>query len=125
MKTTDARSHSVRNAVAAADPGVEGGKRATVCLALAADLLIAMAKTAGGLATMSTALLAEAAHSAADVLNEMFLLAALRGSSRLPDAQHPFGYGKERFFWAMLAAASRCHRAYAHPGHSERAEERR
>jgi cation diffusion facilitator family transporter len=104
MKTTDTRPHGVRNAAAAADPDVEGGKQVTVCLALAADLLIAMAKTAGGLVTMSTALLAEAAHSVADVLNELFLLAALRGSSRLPDARHPFGYGKERFFWAMLAA---------------------
>ncbi|NEE54941.1 cation diffusion facilitator family transporter, partial [Streptomyces sp. SID8455] len=40
----------------------------------------------------------------ADSLNEIFLLAALR-RSRLPaDARHPFGYGKERYFWALLAA---------------------
>jgi cation diffusion facilitator family transporter len=84
--------------------GAEGGKRVTVGFALAADLLIAAVKIAGGLVTMSPALLAEAAHSAADVLNQFFLLAALRGSRRLPDAQHPFGYGKERFFWSMLAA---------------------
>lgn len=41
------------------------------------------------------------AHSAADVLNEIFVLAALP-SSRTPGT--PFGYGKERFFWSMLAA---------------------
>jgi cation diffusion facilitator family transporter len=84
--------------------GAEGGKRAAVGFALAADLLIAAAKTAGGMVTMSPALLSEAAHSAADALNQLFLLAALRGSRRLPDATHPFGYGKERFFWSMLAA---------------------
>ncbi len=133
MKTTDARSHGVQNAAVTADPGVECGKQVTVRLALAADPLIAMAKTAGGLVTMSTALLAEAAHSVADVLNEMFLLAALRGSSRSPDARHPFGYGKRTFFLGDArsgrnlrdrGAVSRRHRAYVHPGHCERPEER-
>ncbi|MFJ5228504.1 cation diffusion facilitator family transporter [Kitasatospora sp. NPDC088391] len=59
---------------------------------------------AGGLVAASPALLAEAAHSVADSLNEVFLLASLRRSRRRPDARHPFGYGKERFFWSMLAA---------------------
>ncbi|MEU5368723.1 cation diffusion facilitator family transporter [Streptomyces sp. NPDC005951] len=71
--------------------------RLTVLVALAA-------KTVGGLASGSPALLSEAAHSVADSLNEVFLLAALRRSRRLADARHPFGYGKERFFWALLAA---------------------
>jgi len=84
--------------------GAEGGKRAAVGFGLAADLLIAALKTAGGLVTTSPALLSEAAHSGADALNQLFLLVALRGSRRLPDAAHPFGYGKERFFWSMLAA---------------------
>jgi cation diffusion facilitator family transporter len=52
----------------------------------------------------SPALLSEAAHSVADSLNEVFLLAALRRSRRPADKQHPFGYGKERFFWSLLAA---------------------
>lgn len=37
-------------------------------------------------------------------MNEVFLLAALRRSRRPPDARHPFGYGKERYFWSLLAA---------------------
>ncbi|MFJ8185646.1 cation diffusion facilitator family transporter [Streptomyces sp. NPDC096105] len=78
--------------------------RVTVLVALAANLVIAAAKAFGGLAASSPALLSEAAHSVADSLNEIFLLAALRRSRRPADTRHPFGYGKERFFWSLLAA---------------------
>lgn len=73
-------------------------------VALAANLVIAVAKAIGGLVASSPALLSEAAHSVADSLNEVFLLAALRRSRRPADRRHPFGYGKERFFWSLLAA---------------------
>jgi cation diffusion facilitator family transporter len=78
--------------------------RITVLVALGANLLIAVAKAVGGLVSGSPALLSEAAHSVADSLNEVFLLAALRRSRRPADRRHPFGYGKERFFWSLLAA---------------------
>ncbi|MFE4669721.1 cation diffusion facilitator family transporter [Streptomyces sp. NPDC056716] len=78
--------------------------RLTVVIALAANLVIAVAKTAGGLVASSPSLLSEAAHSVADSLNEVFLLTALRRSRRPPDRRHPFGYGKERWFWSLLAA---------------------
>ncbi|WP_412104121.1 cation diffusion facilitator family transporter [Streptomyces europaeiscabiei] len=78
--------------------------RITVLVALGANLVIAVAKTVGGLLAGSPALLSEAAHSVADSLNEVFLLAALRRSRRPADSRHPFGYGKERFFWSLLAA---------------------
>ncbi|MFF4655908.1 cation diffusion facilitator family transporter [Streptomyces sp. NPDC001381] len=78
--------------------------RLTVLVALAANLVIAAAKAVGGLLAGSPALLSEAAHSVADSLNEVFLLAALRRSRRPADRRHPFGYGKERFFWSLLAA---------------------
>ncbi|MEU1039355.1 cation diffusion facilitator family transporter [Streptomyces sp. NPDC005551] len=78
--------------------------RVTVLVALGANLLIAVAKAVGGLVSGSPALLSEAAHSVADSLNEVFLLAALRRSRRPADRRHPFGYGKERFFWSLLAA---------------------
>ncbi|MBC9724860.1 cation diffusion facilitator family transporter [Streptomyces sp. TRM68367] len=73
-------------------------------VALAANLLIATAKAVGGLVAGSPALLSEAAHSVADSFNDVFLLAALRRSRRPADRRHPFGYGKERFFWSLLAA---------------------
>ncbi|PTM85797.1 cation diffusion facilitator family transporter [Streptomyces spinosirectus] len=78
--------------------------RVTVLVALSANLLIAAAKAVGGLFAGSPALLSEAAHSVADSFNEVFLLAALHRSRRPADKQHPFGYGKERFFWSLLAA---------------------
>ncbi|NIK56035.1 cation diffusion facilitator family transporter [Kribbella shirazensis] len=77
---------------------------ATVLLAGSANLAIAIAKIVAGLLSGSSALLAEAAHSVADTLNEAFLLTALRRSRKPADARHPFGYGMERYFWALLAA---------------------
>jgi cation diffusion facilitator family transporter len=49
-------------------------------------------------------MLAEAAHSAADTLNQAFLLTSLHRGARPADAKHPFGYGQERYFWSLLAA---------------------
>uniref|UniRef100_A0AAU3I8I1 Cation transporter n=1 Tax=Streptomyces sp. NBC_01393 TaxID=2903851 RepID=A0AAU3I8I1_9ACTN len=86
------------------EDGSDGRTRVTVIVALGANLVIAVAKAVGGLVSGSPALLSEAAHSVADSLNEVFLLAALRRSRRPADRKHPFGYGKERFFWSLLAA---------------------
>ncbi|WP_259407526.1 cation diffusion facilitator family transporter [Streptomyces akebiae] len=109
---TDTETADERGGAVLEGPGTpeQGGTRAdrrtriTVLVALGANLLIAVAKTVGGLLAGSPALLSEAAHSVADSLNEVFLLAALRRSRRPADARHPFGYGKERFFWSLLAA---------------------
>jgi cation diffusion facilitator family transporter len=76
----------------------------TVLVAGAANLLIAVAKLAAGLASGSSAMLSEAAHSFGDTLNQVFLMASLRKSHKEPDEEHPFGYGKERYFWSLLAA---------------------
>jgi cation diffusion facilitator family transporter len=76
----------------------------TIYIALAANLSVAAAKAVAGVATGSSALLAEAAHSVADSLNQVFLKLSLSFSERAPDAEHPFGHGKDRFFWSFLAA---------------------
>jgi cation diffusion facilitator family transporter len=78
--------------------------RTTVVLALLANLGIAGLKLLAGLTTGSGALLSEAAHSAGDSTTEVLLLTALRRSRRPADRRHPFGYGKERYFWSLLAA---------------------
>lgn len=78
----------------------------TVLIALGANLAIAVLKLIAGLITGSAAMLAEAAHSVADTFTEAFLLTALRRSSRPADRRHPFGYGKERYFWSLMAAVS-------------------
>jgi cation diffusion facilitator family transporter len=80
--------------------------RRTVLVALTANLFIAAAKLVGALVSGSKALLAEAGHSLADCLNEAFLLIALWRSRRPATSRHPFGFGKEQFFWALLAAVA-------------------
>jgi cation diffusion facilitator family transporter len=81
-----------------------GESRTTILVALAANVFLAVAKLAAGLVTGSAALLAEAAHSAADTFDQLALLGSIRLGRRPPDEEHPFGHGKERFFWAFVAA---------------------
>lgn len=75
-------------------------------IALVANLVIAAAKLLAGLASGSTAMLAEAAHSAADSVNEVFLAVGLHRERQPADATHPLGHGRERFLWAFMAAIS-------------------
>jgi cation diffusion facilitator family transporter len=78
--------------------------RTTVLVAAGANLTIAVAKFVAGAISGSPAILAEGAHSVADTFNQIFLLLSLSLSGRPADEQHPFGYGKERFFWAFVAS---------------------
>jgi cation diffusion facilitator family transporter len=76
----------------------------SVLTALAANATIAVAKGTAAALTASPALLAETLHTLADTGNEVLLWIALQRSRRAPDASHPFGYGPERYYWALLAA---------------------
>ncbi len=69
-----------------------------------ANIVVGVAKLAAGIISGSSAMLAEAAHSAADTLNQVFLLTSLRQAERPADPDHPFGFGQERYFWSLLAA---------------------
>lgn len=80
--------------------------RVTVLLALGANVGVGLLKLAAGLISGSSALLSEAAHSAGDTTTEVLLLVAQRRSRKPPDRSHPFGYGKERYFWSLLAAVA-------------------
>ncbi len=78
--------------------------RRTIFIALAGNIVIAIAKLVAGVMTGSAAMLAEAGHSFADCINEVLLGVSL-GRSKMPqDKDHPFGHGRERFLWAFVAA---------------------
>jgi len=76
----------------------------TVVVAGVANIVVMLAKLVAGVLTGSSAMLAEAAHSFADTLNQVFLFTSVRQGARPPDRTHPFGYGQERYFWSLLAA---------------------
>jgi cation diffusion facilitator family transporter len=76
----------------------------TVLVALAANTAIAVAKGTAAALTGSPALFAETLHTVADGGNEVLLYVAIRRSRHPADASHPFGYGPERYYWALLAA---------------------
>jgi cation diffusion facilitator family transporter len=81
-----------------------GESRGAVVAALAANVGIAVAKFVGFVITGSGALLAETAHSVADCGNQILLLLGQRRAVRTADAEHPFGYARENFFFAFLVA---------------------
>jgi cation diffusion facilitator family transporter len=72
--------------------------------ALFANALIAVLKLGAAFMTGSSGMMAEALHSIADTTNQVFLLLGLRFYKRPASKKHPFGYGKERFFWSFIAA---------------------
>lgn len=75
-----------------------------VLYALGANSGILIAKGTAAAVTGSSAMLAEAIHSAADCGNQILLLRGMKEAKREPDAKHPLGYGKVVYFWAFLVA---------------------
>ncbi len=80
------------------------GSRRAVLAALCANLGIACAKFVGFFFTGAASLLAEAVHSCADTGNQALLLLGGARAQRAPTRHHPFGYGRERYFWAFVVA---------------------
>src|ERR1700694_4701659 len=93
-----------RRSATALRRAAEGESTRTIVIALLANLVIAIAKLIAGLVSGSTGLLAEAAHSAADSVTEVFLASGLRRDRKPADATPPLGHGRERFLWAFMAA---------------------
>jgi cation diffusion facilitator family transporter len=81
-----------------------GGGRKAIIAALLANLGIAITKFIAWAISGSASMLAEAVHSVADTGNQGLLLLGSRRSKRRPDADHPFGYGRERYVYAFVVA---------------------
>ena len=75
-----------------------------VVIALVGNALIAILKFIAAFFTKSASMSAEAIHSSADSLNQILLLIGNKRSKRKHDELHPFGYGREEFFWAFMVA---------------------
>jgi cation diffusion facilitator family transporter len=84
--------------------GVTEGSKKAILAAFFANLGIAIAKFVGFLITSSAGLLAESIHSLADTGNQGLLMLGGSRAKRKPDTEHPFGYGRERYFWAFVVA---------------------
>ena len=79
------------------------GKK-TILAALVANVGIAIAKFIGFAITKSSTMLAEGIHSSADSANQLLLLLGTKRAKRNPNKRHPFGYGRERYFWSFVVA---------------------
>ena len=84
--------------------GAEPHGTKAILAAFAANMGIAVMKFLAFIVTGSGAMLAEAVHSVADSGNQGLLLLGNSKSTKTPDEDHPFGYGRERFFWAFVVS---------------------
>lgn len=80
------------------------GSTKAILAALTANGGIAVAKFTGYVITGSAAMLAEAVHSVVDTSNQALLLFGQRAAAKAPDALHPFGHGRSRYFWSFVVA---------------------
>ncbi|MEJ2549762.1 MAG: cation diffusion facilitator family transporter [Anaerolineales bacterium] len=79
-------------------------KPITVYAAIGANTLVALSKFVVAAITHSSAMLSEGIHSLADSGNQGLLLLGIHLAKRPPDDVHPFGYGKEIYFWSLIVA---------------------
>jgi cation diffusion facilitator family transporter len=84
-------------------PGHGNGNKAVIA-ALLANVAIAVSKFVAFAVTGASSMLAEGVHSVADSGNQLLLLLGARRALRSADEEHPFGYGRERYFWAFVVA---------------------
>src|SRR4051794_30644138 len=76
----------------------------SIYAALAANIAIAVTKFIAGGISKSSAMISEAVHSLADCFNELLLLLGIYRSNKKRDKAHPFGYGRELYFWSFIVS---------------------
>ena len=76
----------------------------TLVIALLANLGIAVSKFVAAAVTGSSAMLTEGVHSVVDSTNQLLLMWGRRAAKKPPDNLHPFGYGRELYFWSFIVA---------------------
>jgi len=78
--------------------------RLFIYISLAVDLLIAISKFVAAAITGSSAMISEGIHSVIDAISQLLLIWGIKTSNRTADADRPFGYGKELYFWSFIVS---------------------
>lgn len=90
--------------MAEASENKHGNVMRALIAGVVANLIVALTKLVASLVTGSAAMMAEALHSTADSTNQALLALGMKRANRPATKEHPFGFGKERYFWAFIVA---------------------
>ena len=100
----DASTSERESRVAAPFVAPRSESTTVVLIALAGNFAIAASKFIAATISGSAAMASEGVHSLADTANELLLLYGMRRASVPPDTRHPFGHGREAYFWSFVVA---------------------